>query len=71
MSVSLGAGWNHSKILGGMILVLKDSHTDIWSPYGRIQYDYTADHPNNYSETVLEMGYLKKFALRYIHDSGK
>ncbi len=49
------------KILGEMILTLKDAHTDIWSPYGKFQYDYTADHPSNFSESILKQGYLKYF----------
>jgi len=48
------------KILGEMLLQLKDAHTDIWSPYGSIQYDFTAGHPSNFSKSILEIGYLGK-----------
>jgi C-terminal processing protease CtpA/Prc len=46
------------KILGGMMLQLKDAHTDIWSHYGRIHYDHADGYPANFSRPILESIYL-------------
>lgn len=44
--------------LGRMILELKDGHTDITSPYGRIKYDYTIGSKKNFVPHIITHTYL-------------
>jgi len=46
------------KSLGNMLLELKDGHTDIQSPYGHIQYDYTVGSSRNFVPHIVKVNYL-------------
>ncbi len=44
--------------IGRMILELKDGHTDIRSPYGQTDYDYTAGSNTNFVPHIVKVTYL-------------
>ncbi len=46
------------KSLGSMILELKDGHTDIKSPHGHIDYDYTIGSSTNFVPHIVKVTYL-------------
>ena len=48
------------QILGNMLLELRDSHTDISSPFKKIYYDYSAGFPDNFIREIVSIGYLGK-----------
>lgn len=46
--------------LGSMMLELKDGHTDITSPHGHIEYDYTAGSKKNFAPHITSSTYLSR-----------
>jgi C-terminal processing protease CtpA/Prc len=45
--------------MGSMILELKDGHTDIRSPFGRIVFDYTAGSKKNFAPHIINFYHIK------------
>jgi hypothetical protein len=46
------------RTMGRMILELGDGHTDITSPYGQIEYDYTIGYKENFVPHIIKVTYL-------------
>jgi C-terminal processing protease CtpA/Prc len=51
------------RVLGNMILELKDGHTDISSPFGRVDYDYTEGVHLNFAPHIINFSYLNDKGL--------
>jgi hypothetical protein len=49
--------------LGSMILELEDGHTDLRSPYGLCEFDYTLGARRNFIPDVVNVTYLKNAGL--------
>jgi hypothetical protein len=46
------------RIMGKLIMELKDGHSDIKSSFGHIEYNYTAGYPKNFVPHIVKITYL-------------